>query len=276
MVFNDNLNEFDNQKKIKMLNEMKEEIENLKYQQKNIKSVIFKTHLLRVVKILLNFSKRISPYMASALAAYFVFKYINHAPFYMDDVKKKLEIQKEFDSKGNIRYEMQYEDFEEEDNIIKIYGKWNKDIDGYYVRDIKSYQANRISLKRIEEIIEDNNLTIESMLGEPFNIKKEKRNNLTSDEINSNMYIEAIIYTKDENDYINIIQKSVDDIADAIGWLTIIFLMHFMISLIGKKINQESFCDYVKRIKREYPIANAVELEKLIEIKTDNYKRLVK
>ena len=273
---NFNLDEFGNQKKIEMLNEMKKELEKLEYQQQNIRSVNLKTHALRILKIFIKLSKRLSPYVASVVATYIFLKYINHAPFYMDDVEKKLEIQKEFDSKGNIRYEMQYDDFDKTYNIIKIYGKWNKDNDDYYVRDVRSYYANRVSFKRIESFINENNLTIESMLGEPFNIKREKRNNLTDEEINSPMYIAAITYTSDESDCIYIKQKAYEDIGDVIEWLVSNFAIHFIVSAIEKRKNRETICDYIKRIKREYPIVNANELERLIEIKTDNYKRLVK
>ena len=273
---NYNLDDELSKKKNNLIYDMRNEIDVLQNNHDHSVLVNSKIALLRTFKIFLYLLKRFYPYLVTASVSFMIMKSLNKAPFINDDIKRNLEIKKQFDSMGNVRYETQYQPYDS-DNIIKVYSKWTRDEDGFYTREIKSYYTNRLTIKRIEEIVDDNKITVDMILGEPYVVQTEKKNNITSEELNNEMYVEAVIYSIDEDKYIIVKEKGLEDARAIMLWIFInVFIDIFIKELVNKKRKLETLDELIYKLKIKYPYVNHDELEKIIEIKKDNYKRLVR
>ena len=62
---------------------------------------------------------------------------------------------KELDSLGNIRYEQQYEEYQNPNNVISYYSKWNFVEDNLYSRDIETFALGDITEEQILKLIND-------------------------------------------------------------------------------------------------------------------------
>lgn len=270
------LNKDLSKKKNDLLYEMKKEIDTLQNNHDHSVLVNSKIVLIRSLKIISYLLKRFYPYLITAGVSFMIMKSVNKAPFINDDIKRNLEIKKQFDSMGNVRYETQYQPYDS-DNIIKVYSKWTLGEDGFYTREVKSYYAFKFNIDQIEEIVENNKTTVGMVLGEPYVIQTEKKNNITYDELMSDAYVEAIIYSVDENEYIIVREKGIEDAKAIMLWLFInIFIDIAIRELINKKRNLETLDELICKLKIKYPFVDYGELEKIIEIKKENYKRLVR
>ena len=124
--------------KKKMLLQMEKEIQQLEFDIHHSKTANLKVHALRGLKISLRAGQLIAPYVLTAAITFGGFAALGGMPFIKDDLKKKLEMKKELDSFGNIRYEQQYDSFDSSKGTISYVGKWNKQNDGFYSREIKT------------------------------------------------------------------------------------------------------------------------------------------
>lgn len=90
------------------------------------------------------------------------------------------------------------------DGSVTEYSKWELNENNQYERTIKTYSTSEVNLKIINSFVEGNNTinSLDDILGKPISIQKEIGQNLTKDEINSDGYVEAVTYIKDENDII--------------------------------------------------------------------------
>lgn len=270
------LNAVQLEKKKKMLLDMKSEFEKLEYQRKHVGVVKFKIHLLRLWKILLFISKRISPYIASYVISFIILLYFNRTPFIQDKLKKKLEIQKEFDSLGKVRYEMQYDQFNDSNNEIKVFSEWNKLDDEFYEREIKVYSADKMILGDLEKLIYNNVLNLDEVLGSPTIVKKERRNNLSQEEINSPSFVQAVVYSLSKNDTIQVLESTNENLGYSLLWLfTNVFINVVLFEAIHNP-EKEGLLSYIQKVNEEYSIMDSDEFDKLINIKRDNYNRMVK
>ena len=263
------------EKKKQMLLDMKKELENLEYQKEHFKTLNIEICMLRIMKILLQSFKRLSPYIMTSIISFMIFKYFNHTPFIKDEIEKKLAIQKEFDSMRNIRYEMQYDDFVNNENRIEVFSSWKKTNDNFYEREIKVYYVNSISVERIEKIVDSNYVSLDSIFGVPDLIKTEKRNDLSEEEINSLPSVKGIVYLK-SNETIQMKESDINNTGSTIAWILLNLLIDGFLSKLIVKPSFKTLMENIKKINDENPIIDKDELEKLIKLKQDNYNRLVR
>ena len=89
-------------------------------------------------------------------------------------------------------------------------------------------------------------------------------------------YLEATIYKKDENDYI-MVKEPVDD---NIGWTMVYFLLTVLVEIFPAfyriEVSEFDYDDAVNAIREKYSKVDVEKAKKLLEIKRDNYNRLVK
>ena len=263
--------------KKKMLLQMEKEIQQLEFDIHHSKTANLKVHALRGLKISLRAGQLIAPYVLTAAITFGGFAALGGMPFIKDDQKKKLEMKKELDSFGNIRYEQQYDSFDSSKGTISYVGKWNKQDDGFYSREIKTYATENIEEDIITKIVNDVDITsLEDVFGAPVSSKLQTQNNLTDEEIQTQPYLEAVMYSKFDDDFIIVKESTSDNIGESILWFVLTLLAELIPLFIRLEVSSFDFEYWVDRIKEKHPLVDTKELTKKLEIKMNNYNRLTR
>lgn len=262
--------------KKKMLLEMRKEISKLENEIKHSKIGNTKVYALRGLKIVLRTGQLIAPFVVTAGITIGGFAALGGTPFYRDKHKQKLEMMKELDSLGNIRYEQQYKEYANSSSVISYYSKWNFVEDNLYSRDIETYALGDITEEQILKLINDDVQSLREILGEPISKKKETKNNLTEEELQSDPFLQAMIYSKFDDDFIMVKESSSDNIGITLVWFLITVLAEII--PLWWRVDGSDF-DYsycIRQIKEKYPTIDVEELTKKLEIKRSNYDRLTR
>lgn len=262
--------------KKKMLLEMRKEISKLENEIKHSKIGNTKVYALRGLKIVLRTGQLIAPFVVTAGITISGFAALGGTPFYRDKHKQKLEMMKELDSLGNIRYEQQYEEYANSSSVISYYSKWNFVEDNLYSRDIETYALGDITEEQILKLINDDVQSLREILGEPISKKKETKNNLTEEELQSDPFLQAMIYSKFDDDFIMVKESSSDNIAITLLWVLVTVLAE-LIPIWWRADGSDfdySYC--IRQIKKKHPTIDVEELAKKLEIKRSNYDRLTR
>lgn len=253
----------------KYLKNLEKEIKKLEKEIENIETKNKKIEILKRIKMFYLYMRKISPYIISPTIIYVLGSLIKATPFHLDDTKIYMREKKEFDSYNNIRYEQQYEKFEEETPILKYYSKWEKINDNEYKKTIKIYNIDKIREEFIKKIVEENNIDeLNNLLLKPTRTQIEIRNNVSEQELNKDSYLQSITFTENKKEYIFVKQPMQKELAD--------IMLFIILSLIGEiptSIYRMYFSNfnYKDSIKELY---NVKELRKKLEIKNNNYNRL--
>ncbi len=264
------------QKKKKMLIEMQKEIKKLEKEINHPTISNAKIYSLRGLKIMLRTGQLIAPFAVTAGITVGIFSVAGRTPFYRDKYKQKLEMMKEIDSLGNIRYEEQYEEYENSTNVIFYYNKWNFIEDNLYSRNIEVYKIDDLTEEKILKLLNNDIVSLREILGEPISKKKETKNNLSEEELHSDSFLKAMIYSKFDDDFIMVKESLKDNIATTLLWVLLTILAE---SLPLSWRCYESDFNYgycIDRIKRNHPTIDIEDLTKKLEIKRNNYDRLTR
>ena len=264
-------------KKEQMMSQMEKEIKDLEFNARHSKIVNLKIHMIRKAKSSLCAGQLIAPYVLTAAITFGGFALFNNTPFFKDNIKKNLKIKEEIDSFGNIKYEKTYNNFYEVNSKITYITKWEKKENGFYSREIKTYDTKGIDKKKIKEIINNVNTTsLEKVFGPSTSSVIEVQNNLSQQEKQTPQQIKAIIYYESDDNFIIVKENT----SDNVGWTILWFLLTILAEVIPFFIrDQISPYDYKKRIneiKEKYPLINREDLTKKLEIKKNNYNRLTR
>lgn len=89
-------------------------------------------------------------------------------------------------------------------NTVSHLSKWELNENNQYERTIKTYKIKKLDQETVEKILDSNDTIniLEESLGNPTNVQKEVRNNLSEEELNKSDYFEATIYGKDKDDVV--------------------------------------------------------------------------
>lgn len=264
--------------KKKRLLEMKKEIEILESKLEHSKSVNKKINTIKNLKISLRFMQHIAPYVVTAGIMAGGCKLIGWGfPFYSgDNLKKYSNIMKEFDSLGNIRYEQQYDDYENSSNILYYCSKWQHENDGFYSRNVEGYKLDKLSEEKILRLFDEDDLNLSDVFGAPVSKKKEFKHYVTEKELQQEDYLQAIIYRKDENDYIICKETMKRNLKVTSIYLLFTILAELLPLYIRSEKSDFDFNDCVRKIKIKYPTVDTEEMSKTLEIKKSNYNRLMR
>ena len=262
--------------KKKMLLEMRKEIIKLENEIKHSKIGNTKVYALRGLKIVLRTGQLIAPFVVTAGITIGGFAALGGTPFYRDKHKQKLEMMKELDSLGNIRYEQQYEEYSNSSSVISYYSKWNFVEDNLYSRDIETYALGDITEEQILKLINDDVQSLREILGEPISKKKETRNNLTEEELQSDPFLQAMIYSKFDDDFIMVKESSSDNIVLTLLWVLVTVLAEIIPVIWRDEISDFDYEYCIRKIKEKHPTIDVEELAKKLEIKRNNYDRLTR
>ena len=147
----------------KFLQQMKKDIENLENKIKFSKFSNLQIRTIRNLKISLRAMQLVAPYVLTAGLIAGGFKLLGSCPFYRDIQQQNLNIMKEFDSLGNIRYEEQYNEFSGDSDMLYFYGKWEKSNDGFYTRTVEKYKLKGLTEEEIRGLFEKEKMTLQDI-----------------------------------------------------------------------------------------------------------------
>ena len=249
-----------------LLNEIRETEEEIKeINESNIK----KLELKRRKKILL-YTKYILPFVVSSSIAISSFCFLGLNPFVREEKKKILETKTVTDSLGNRMIYKQYDEFSEK-SVVNCYSRWNLD-DGVFYRKVDVYDMSKINVDRLHEMILTNDLSdIDDAFGNPMVTRYETRTHLSSNQYNSPIYIEMIVYDKNRDDYIYIKESCGGNLIDIyISLIAVIVSFCFAFSDNRTMKLASSISD----IDEECALKSTDDLVKSLSIKLKNYNRL--
>ena len=264
------------QKKKKMLLEMQEEIRKIETEISLSGVKNLQANLFRWSKISLRTGQLILPYAVTIGITLGAFSSLGRMPFIRDDVKRNLEIKKELDSNGKIRYEEQYNKFDDAISTVSYFEKWQRETNGLYSRNVKTYIVDRIPEDILNKVLNEKFISLDEVLGEPMSSKVEKKNNLTHEEINADSYIQAIIYKTINDDYIIVKEPVVDNIGITAIWIILTVLLESIPYQWRKTESSFYYLDYISEIKAKHPTIDVKVLKRKLEIKKENYNRLMR
>lgn len=267
------------QEQKKFMNNLENEINELEYQINNKDKVNKKRNFIKNLKISKKIFTATAPYILTAGLTIGLASLCHSTPFIQDGKYINPYQKKEMDNKGNIYYEEQEYDYKS-DNELYYYSKWRKDDKDFYSRDIKIFKIDDESIDKITKLLEsdnlDENLKLEDILGLPKEEKKERKNNLTKEEINEEPFIKSIIYDRNEDRLIYYKETVKTNVFSTIFVLFCAIEYQIVPFKIRRKLGLNMYDD-IEKIKDDYkPLNNKKikQLRKTLEIKKENYKIL--
>ena len=262
--------------KKKLLLQMKKEVKSLEKQIKYPRLTNFKISSVKNLKISARALQLVAPYVLTAGIVAGGFVLSGNIPFYRDKKEIHSSIMTEFDNLGNIRYEQQYDDFENSSNVLQSYSQWQLQEDGLYSRIVKTYNVNNKTYEELIELFNKENLSLENLFGEAISTIKETKNNLSEDEINEKEFLQAVIYSEDEQDYIIRKETVGDNILFSVLYVALTALVETIPLDFRKKFSSFDFGECVENIKDKYKPTDIQELTRKLEIRRDNYNRMMR
>lgn len=264
-------------KKKKLLLEMKKEINKLETQLKYIKLINLKIKAIKNLKISLKVSQAAAPYILCCSIIAGTFKLTGLGlPFYNGDkfnhISQKM---KEFDNLGNIRYEQQYQPFENDENVLYYHTNWQPSDEQFYSRDIQTYKLGELKEEDILKLFNLQEQELNDILGDPIKISKEISNNIEK-ELSTDIYFQAVIYSTDSNDYITEKETNLQNIIITILYIFITTIPCFGISGFRYFFSSFNLKNEIYKIKFQYKPLYEENIKMKLEIKKDNYNRLTR
>lgn len=259
--------------------QLKKEILDLEKQIKYARLINFKNVTIKNLKISARFGQRIAPYVLVAGVMAGGCKLLTGGwPFIPnDEITRHSHIMHEFDSRGNIRYEEQYESFRNESSVISLYSKWTLQEDGLYTRTIKIFKPKAITEEDILKLFNSPEVkSLEKLFGQPIRSKKEYKNKLDIPEEENIDFLQATTYDVNKNDYIITKESITENFATTLLYIMFTAFAELLPAFYRENYSTFDYDDCVDAIKREYQKVDKRKLTKKIEIRRDNYNRLLK
>ncbi|MCI9233242.1 MAG: hypothetical protein HFH08_01440 [Bacilli bacterium] len=260
----------------KFLIQMKKEMNDLENKIKFSRFLNLKIATVRNLKISLRAMQLVAPYVLTAGLIAGGFKLVGGCPFYRDVRQQNLNIMKEFDNLGNIRYEEQYSEYSGASNILYFYGKWEKSNDGFYTRTVEKYKLKELTEEEIIELFGKEKMTLQDILGSPLSSFRESNNNVADEDIEKDNYFQAIIYQENKEDYILVRESVSDNILITILYICITALAELLPLYFRTELSSFDFGNCVSSIKERYQPVDIPTLTKKLRIKRENYDRLTR
>lgn len=261
-------------KREQLISNMETTIQNLEFEIQEKKGINRKNKRIKNIKMASKRAMLFGPYILIPGCLFCVLSFGGATPFYRDEQKQYLETMKEIDSGGNVYCEQQYQEYKDTESTISYYEKWNLDKEGKYFRNVQVYSVNDLEEEKLIDLVNQNkNSILNELFGEPIISKMETKNNLSEEELSKAPFLQARIYDKSKEDYILIEESMDNEILSIITWVSVSILT-LMLNLC--RIEIFNFSEYIEQLEKRYPSLDVDHLQKKLEIKKNNYNRLVR
>ena len=207
--------------KKQLLLQMEKDIKSLEYNINHYNISNLRVTIMRNLKLNYLALRLITPYAITAGLMTGIFTSFGHTPFYNGDKRYHyLHRMTEFDNLGNVRYEMQYNEFDNNYNRLYYCTNWESEDDGFYSRDVLTFLIRDYIYEDVLDLFEKNreDISIKEILGEPISSVKELKNNLTKEELEEKKYIKEVVYNEDKNEFIVCKETVEENILSTIIW----------------------------------------------------------
>ena len=273
----EHLSEEQKLKREKFLLTMKQEINELECNIKEVKSKNIKIKRIRNLKIMLKTMQRIAPYSISFVLVVGGLSFLGYTPFVLDEHKENLKMMETFDSNGNVSYEQQFEKYQDSQSTISYFENWKYEEGDLYSRKIQIYRIDDIDKETIMKLMNEYDInSLEEIFGDPISQKTEAKNHLTKEELEANSYLQVVMYSELEDQYIMVKESIVQEVDFVLIDLFTIMVLWVLIAS-WREVKKTDFSKCIEKIKNEYQMLLDEEmLIKKLEIKKNNYNRLTR
>lgn len=256
---------------------MKKEIDSLELEIKHFPLTNLKQSSIRNLKISARALQFAAPYIVTAGLTAGLFSFFDATPFYNgDETRSYAQVKTEMNSEGDVSYQKQYEFFDNSEGQLRYYTKWKKEDNGYYSRIVQTYSLDKKSFEDVKKLFDQKNKTLEDILGEPTSNVIETKNNLSEKEIKKEAILKAVIYNEDKDDYIIKKETVVENVFATLLYLLITVFAELLPIYIREEYSSFNFFTCFSRLKEEYAKKDIQQLKKKLEIKKENYERLMR
>lgn len=265
-----------------MLLKMKKEIETMENEINDYKFEYIKKSTIKNLKITARAFQLVAPYILTAGIVAEIFNISGNKPFSSNNERVYLNTMTEFYSMGNINIKKQYGDFKDSienildnrDSVLYFYSKWEKDSNNSYYRIIEIYSIKNKTYEDVKKILSQDDL--EKYLDGSNYYEKEIKNDLNIQELNSKNFIKAIVYDKDKNDYIEYKKNIFKNISCSIIYIFLASFCEFIPFYLRSNYSKFDFMKSVNKINEKYKTKDINVLIKKLEIKKNNYDRMMR
>lgn len=171
--------------------------------EEKIKSKNKKLKAVKNLKVSLKVAQLVAPYAIASGISIGCFELLGQGlPFYRDSFEYHARIMKTFDTLGNESIEKQYHFFGSSTNLIRHYAEPVKEDTGVYTRQIETYEMDENDSEEIEKIMKADidYDTLNEILDKPSSVSYETKNNPTNEELKAKDYLQAVVYSIDNDD----------------------------------------------------------------------------
>lgn len=265
-----------------MLLKMKKEIETMENEINDYKFEYIKKSTIKNLKITARAFQLVAPYILTAGIVAEIFNISGNKPFSSNNERVYLNTMTEFYSMGNINIKKQYGDFKDSienildnrDSVLYFYSKWEKDSNNSYYRIIEIYSIKNKTYEDVKKILSQDDL--EKYLDDSNYYETEIKNDLNIQELNSKNFIKAIVYDKDKNDYIEYKKNIFKNISCSIIYIFFASFCEFIPFYLRSNYSKFDFMKSVNKINEKYKTKDINVLIKKLEIKKNNYDRMMR
>ena len=265
-----------------MLLKMKKEIETMENEINDYKFEYIKKSTIKNLKITARAFQLVAPYILTAGIVAEIFNISGNKPFSSNNERVYLNTMTEFYSMGNINIKKQYGDFKDSienildnrDSVLYLYSKWEKDSNNSYYRIIEIYSIKNKTYEDVKKILSQDDL--EKYLDDSNYYETEIKNDLNIQELNSKNFIKAIVYDKDKNDYIEYKKNIFKNISCSIIYIFFASFCEFIPFYLRSNYSKFDFTKSVNKINEKYKTKDIDVLIKKLEIKKNNYDRMMR
>lgn len=265
-----------------MLLKMKKEIETMENEINDYKFEYIKKSTIKNLKITARAFQLVAPYILTAGIVAEIFNISGNKPFSSNNERVYLNTMTEFYSMGNINIKKQYGDFKDSmgnildnrDSVLYFYSKWEKNSNNSYYRIIEIYSIKNKTYEDVKKILSQDDL--EKYLDGSNYYEIEIKNDLNIQELNSKNFIKAIVYDKDKNDYIEYKKNIFKNISCSIIYIFFASFCEFIPFYLRSNYSKFDFMKSVNKINEKYKTKDINVLIKKLEIKKNNYDRMMR
>lgn len=200
------------------------------------------------------------------------FTFFGNTPFIKDDFKKHKRILQTVDSKEHIEEFVKYDNFEHGKSILLYYSSWKKDTESDYSRTINVYDISNLTFDDVKNLLHKSDTELKNIIGTPTDTFLEHSTSCEERDFSEAPHVKGFVYSEDFTDVIVYKESNFQNILISALYISINMLIDMIILQFKKKDRRLTL---VKELL-ESELIDLGETSKMLEIKKNNYERLIR